>query len=71
MMSLSYVALMLETIKLYSSCKIHLTFYDNNKQPILTVCHKSDYYEITMFPTLINKKCNTVECVIEAIDIEF
>ncbi|RFU61204.1 hypothetical protein D0466_18445 [Peribacillus glennii] len=69
-MSLEHAKTMLKTIKQYSNSEISLTFNDNRSTPILCVCYKGSYFEITNLRTSDIKTFNDVESTIVFIETE-
>ncbi|MBM7694856.1 hypothetical protein JOC77_004335 [Peribacillus deserti] len=67
-MSFDLARIMLTTLKQYSNCEISLTFNDNNQQPVLSVCYKEKFFEVTNIQTLVVDRYENIESTIVAID---
>jgi hypothetical protein len=67
-MSLDHIKTMLETLKQYDNCEISLTFSNDERIPLLSVCYNNNFFEITHFNTQIIETYNDIESTISAID---
>ncbi|WP_419880876.1 hypothetical protein ACN6MY_14770 [Peribacillus sp. B-H-3] len=67
-MSKDHIKTMLDTLKEYHECQISLTFNDDGQQPLLAVCYKNSYYELTYIKTFVIETYNNIESTISAIE---
>lgn len=67
-MCLDHAKTMLEILIQYDNCKIILTFNNNKKRAILSVCYLNKSFQITYLDSLMIESYNDINSTITAID---